>query len=471
MVVQTHGWAQTHTNVLSALLKNTKPGDTVYLSAGRYEEHYMVQIPTGVSLEGAGMDKTIIIGMGSQQSVLSAVSPVTVKGDQTISRLTISGNEKSCKKLLAVDGRDNFHVDYVKFTESYESGLTVNYKSPRYSKGFKCTNSVFLNCAHDFPNYSSGALMPERIIDSEIAYNDIREGVGYGIKGHDWSGVSIHHNEIHTPVEDAKWKRDAAIENWYFYDHCKIYSNVTNNWFSIVHGEKRSGDYSVEIYDNRIIMGAKGNYMEAIELMISDVRVHHNYIEDAREGFAIWPKKFDVQNILIDHNIVTFSRGGSSPKGVLIMPTGSDVHGKNIRILHNNFIGLAYGVQFRCHVNGSQNVENIEIANNIFMNLTYGIRYFGMGGGVVRLDKVIISKNDFFNVKKVHIIDSGTTQISNLNWNARDQLYKDPMFIKRGAAWDNYYELNVHSPLIDAGTDAGFPYSGDAPDVGARERK
>ena len=89
----------------------------------------------------------------------------------------------------------------------------------------------------------------------------------------------------------------------------------------------------------------------------------------------------------------------------------------------------------------------------------------------MRLNNISISNNDFFHVKKIHIIASGSTEISNLDWDVGDQIYEDPMFIKKGEAWDGWYKLNGNSLLIDAGVDVGLPYLGKAPDIGAEETK
>ena len=45
----------------------------------------------------------------------------------------------------------------------------------------------------------------------------------------------------------------------------------------------------------------------------------------------------------------------------------------------------------------------------------------------------------------------------------------DPQFIASGNRYDTYYKLQAGSPLIDAGSDVGLSFRGNAPDMGAFE--
>jgi parallel beta-helix repeat protein len=111
------------------------------------------------------------------------------------------------------------------------------------------------------------------------------------------------------------------------------------------------------------------------------------------------------------------------------------------------------------------------IRNNILTGCSwFGIKELWVGGPPDTSD--IAYNNVYRNALGNYIggaISYGNLVTINSNGDSCDRYYNislDPEFIG-GEPFD--YNLALGSPCIDAGTDVGFPYFGDAPDIGAFE--
>jgi hypothetical protein len=224
------------------------------------------------------------------------------------------------------------------------------------------------------------------------------------------------------------------------------------------------------------------------------------------------PVSLYVTNAVIQKNTVYSTLGADSENGldfkggVNVTVRQNDIYGfthnkavvvqkgaKNLRLEGNRIHDSERGAEFRWE--GSNFQHNITVTRNVFFNITgqYALKFDGVLearvinntfhnniGNPIRVEqKGIIGgiiKNNLINL-------SGATRIagrlavdhSHNGWfrssagpltSSQDTIATDPLFVD-AAARD--FRLSSSSPARDKGIDVGFPFMGEAPDLGCCE--
>jgi hypothetical protein len=439
-----------------------QPGDVIRLSEGTFNELNQCQLARGVSIEGSDTGKTTLSSEIDDWLIVMHSKSHT-DGNQSLSNFTLNGLNRRLKGGIYAIGRSNIKIFNVNFEEIRITGCQIiateaadKTNPPQFFiRGIEVHNCTFRNCSADFSGWSSGCLQIGHLMEGKIFRIAIHEDTGYGIKY--WAGgwfksVSIFDCGINVPSFDSNWGADIAIELWNLSDDCEIYRNTTNNWISLVYGNRGGGNQSVRAYNNTILFERTDNPKEAFEIgSLSDAEIFSNYAFNAKRGVAIW----DVgggpsNNTIVRNNVFCCASKGD---GVLIHD------GQNHKVVNNVFDQLSSGLA----INARSGVSQTLFANNIVINSDFGVTTMGNGYVIRQLD---IDNNVFYNVKKIYIDWGGATASTIL----RNSKQFPPELLFSGLRPDPYYRpIQPKSNVIDSGTDHGFPFKGVAPDLGAFE--
>ncbi len=281
------------TAALVAAVRDGAAGATITIAPGTYELTAPLEPKTGMTITGAGMDKTIITHVATwKPSTKTLPDPeMTTKGmdtqaflirlqdkatDVTIAGLTLRGPQLHG----AIYGFDNtkLHVHHVRIQDTLSCGIrTFGLKE---SKILDCE---FIDAGGRWDRgepgvkggITGGAIFSIWMADTEIANNRfIRTQPGpadefYGIKGRQGKRCHIHHNTILVNFSmEFPFENDEDIE----IDH-----NVCDGTISI---PKHAGG--------------------PVPKSGSTVHLHHNWM---RHGYSL---EFVRNGVEIDHNLFDF---------------------------------------------------------------------------------------------------------------------------------------------------------------------
>jgi len=206
------------TAALVAAVRDGAEGATIEISAGTFELEAALEPKTGMTLKGAGMDKTLITHVASwKPSTKTLPDPeMTTKGmdtqaylirlqdkaaNVTISDLTLRGPQLHG----AIYGWDNsdIHLHHLRIQDTLWSGIRTF-----AMKGSKIHDCEFIDAGGRWDRgepgikggNTGGAIFAVWMADCEIAHNRfVRTQTGladefYGIKGRQGMRCHIHHN-------------------------------------------------------------------------------------------------------------------------------------------------------------------------------------------------------------------------------------------------------------------------------------
>jgi hypothetical protein len=446
-------------------------GHTIQLASGTFAETGSSSVPTGVNIQGEGPDKTIITSSYNGYLISLSSSSVT-NGNQTLSDFKIQGNNRQLDHGVIIYRRHNVNVHNVHFEEIDNGALEIvaEYGTPidsppaAYLSGIEVYNCRFTNCAKVFSSWSSGSLLVGHLQGGLIHDNIINEDRGYGIKfwENGWfNGTKVYNNKITVPPHDPTWDTSICIELWNLQDDCEVYNNDVNTWLSFAYGNKGNGDTSVKVHDNRVVFADYPNDSCGIEChSVGDMEIYNNYIARASFGIAVWGNR-SFSNVLIHHN---FFHNIKTPygwgSGIEIHVEGIDIG--NIQIFNNIFHSThtSDSIIIGAKLFGNRNVIGLQIKNNVFFNTVNNISEEIVNNGLgAKLSGCVVTHNMYNNVA---LTGSGCSFSNNYNEN--------PGLVVSGEKPDPYYKpVDETSPVVDAGIDVGFPFSGAAPDIGAYE--
>ena len=219
-----------------------------------------------------------------------------------------------------------------------------------------------------------------------------------------------------------------------------------------------------------------------------------------------------VKDVLIEKNKIYSTLGGDSENGldfkggVNVTVRQNDIYGftqnkavvvqkgaKNLRLEENRIHDSARGVEFRWEAGNFQ--YNITVTRNVFFNITgqYALKFDGVVearvvnntfhnsvGNSIRVEqKGIIGgiiKNNLINLSGAPRISGRlAADHSHNGWfrssagsltSSQDIIGTDPLFVDTAA---KDFRLTSRSPARDKGIDVGFPFMGEAPDLGCYE--
>ncbi|MEY4243843.1 MAG: hypothetical protein RLZZ245_1428 [Verrucomicrobiota bacterium] len=373
---------QTAFRTLAAAARATPAGKhTIHVAPGEYQETESSILAPGVSITGAGIDKTVF-----RWNALCSLAENPMKfdfdafmiqmkdsTDASISGLTIIGTLPYDKRahggILAHEVRNvqihNCEVIGLEFTGIWLSQATNS----------SVHNCRFEDCAHPSQQSCSGGLQLGDLTDCAIHHNHIRENRGaYGIKTWktawtnptDWFGlgqnkvkltrVHFHHNDIKVRQQGA-WgggQPNMALELWNSDPaDCEIHHNRVNGCVSLVDGGK--APKTIRIHHNLFFL--EPGYSYAIEAGHHNMEIDNNVF---RNGFyPIASFGGSIENLRVHHN--TFD--GIENHGVCNLPGAIDFSFTyNIVVIKNDMHLLNLGGGDKAGPS-----RNVTIAHNLLV--------------------------------------------------------------------------------------------------------
>lgn len=450
-------------------------GHVIKLAGGTYVEAGLVEVPLGVSIEGAGKDVTILkaasgfyyypatpaFAVDKFLISLSAGSPQN--GNQSLKGFTVDGDGKKLHGGIYVRNRNFVLIDGVKVTNTNFSGIWL-----WDVKDTRLTNSNLLNCAWGSSAWVSGALDLGNAERLEIDNCVIDEGKGYGIKLLGPGVGTFNKLKIHdctvtvNPV--GLWNNGSApnisieLMNAYMTD-CEIYNCYVDNHISLANNETilSNGVKTMRVHHNTIDMAKRaGGRGYGIELSIHDCEVDNNYFIKGSYGIAHWGKQ--KKNWNIHHNVFYWIESGGYPGDVL----RSQQSGlNNVKFYNNtiemvgtrttNLIGIYGGTS-----------ANVEIKNNLVINNNTAYSYY---------PNKFIHLEAGLSIANLQVANNLLDRLamSTTAGQYSGNLTGDPQISKSGARPFPYYTPLSGSRLIDGGINVGLTYTGLRPDIGASE--
>jgi hypothetical protein len=450
-------------------------GFIIVLSAGTFVESGLIEVPLGVSVVGAGVDKTILKAASSFYYYPASPAYATDKflislneynqrdGNQTLSGFTIDGDGKKLHGGIYVRYRNKVIIENVKVQNTNFTGIWL-----WDLKDSKLISTQIINSSWGSTAYCVGALNVGNLENVEIDRLDINEDRGYGIKA---IGPNGNNNIINVKIHDSRvsvhpfglWNGGSApniaIELWQVnLVRSEIYNTYVDNTISLINSNATpsTGIQTIRVHHNILdMMTRAGGAGYAVELTIHDAEVDNNYFLKGKYGIANWDNP--MKNWNIHHN--TFYGLENYYPGEIVRSQWSGLH--NVKFYNNtveftgtktmNVIGLYGGAS-----------DNVDIKNNLFINNNTGYSYYP--NQLVHLENgatlsVLTVKNNLFD--RLAIGTVAGTYGSNLT--------ADPLITKTDARPSPYYMPKAGSPLINAGVNVGYTFAGTAPEIGALE--
>lgn len=451
-------------------------GHIIRIAAGTFIENGPIDVPPGVSIEGAGIDQTIIKanssfyynpgtpGFATDKFLFSFKSNSVVAGNQTIKNFTIDGDGKKVHGGIYVNNRNNIVVENIKIQYVNFSGLWFWGVSNSAIKGLKLKD-----CAWGSAGWCSGALQIANGSNVDISEFDIDEGRGYGIKNlgqnqnSAFPNIKLHDGRVSVAPAGA-WNNGSApnitIEFWgSSFGGTEIYNCYLDNHVSLVTYPVVQRTTPLKIYNNVFdILGprAKGNGY-GLELSVYDVEIYNNWFNGGSTPMVNWGDH-QFENWNIHHNTI-YGVSSGYPTAMVVSYKGGL---KNVNIYNNTaeMTGSAT-VNFIEFNNGGVG-ENINIKNNLIINSNSSYAWY---------PNRFISLEKGSSVKNLQVTNNLLYKlpIGSVGGTYTNNLFVDPKITASGARPTPYYLPQAGSPLIDAGVNVGFPFQGAAPDIGAHE--
>lgn len=282
---------------LVAAVKNGAEGATIEIAAGTYELEEPLEPKTGMTLKGAGMDKTIITNASGWKPLTKTLPDPEMKtaGMDTKAYL-IRLKEKAAGVVIsdmtlrgpqvhgAIYGWENkdAHLHHLRIQDTLWTGIRTF-----LMKGAKIHDCEFIDAGGRWENgtpglkggITGGAIFAVWMADSEISHNRFtRTQTGkadefYGIKGRQGKRCRIHHNTINVNFSiEFPFEGDEDVE----IDH-----NICEGTISIpkhAGGPVPASGCTFHIHHNWM----KNSY--SIEFVRNGVEIDHNLFD------------FDVKN-------------------------------------------------------------------------------------------------------------------------------------------------------------------------------
>lgn len=453
-------------------------GYTIQLSRGTFVEDGLVEVPLGVSIAGAGVDKTILKAASSFYYYPASPEYATDKflvslnefnqldGNQTLKGFTIDGDGKKLHGGIYVRHRNHVTIDSVKVTNTNFTGIWL-----WDVKNSVLKNSQIINSSWGSTGYCAGALNLGNLDHVEVSNLNVDESTGYGIKAigpggyNDIFNLVIHDSHISVRpfgLWNGGSAPNIALELWQVnLVGCEIYNTYVDNTISLVNSNAipSTGIQTMRVHHNTIDMEtrAKGAGY-GLELTIHDAEVDHNFFNKGTQGIANWSNP--MKNWKIHHNTF-YALQGQYP-GEVVRSQWSGLH--NV-ILYNNTIEFASDKTMNVVGVYGGVCENVSMANNLIINSNTAYNYYT--NSLIHLENGATINTLSVKNNSLTNLSIGTVTGTYLS----NTILSDPLILKTGDRSTQYYKPKSNSPLIDAGVNVGFSFLGKAPDIGAFEVK
>ncbi len=453
------------------------PGETIHLDAGTYHIDFPIELPPGVSLEGAG-ESTILTSctlteeMGGRNAILRLVSPVgedgaKTNGNQHVSHIQFDG-AATATQAIEIQNRCNVAVHdcvIVNFVHVGVGWRATDIGDDVPSAEFVTGGRFYNNCMKDNSYYGPdawgsiygrGALFCGGLQDFEVYGNTIIEDCRTGLEGvrgvpikfwyyTGWMlDCRIHDNVIQrlgSPTfssDEAGWA--FAIESIH-QSGIEIYNNDIIGAVDLNDGRCGiyggcSCDYAAWIHDNRFTPDpnpkqAFGNAIYEETAIILEMRTERTIIErNSIYGYnqALY---FNVREGVYDfsfHDNVCTALGGDGGSMFRMDGYGSDMQVINFNVTDNLFEGnptamSGFGIIISQEM-GSWSGQNISITGNA---VGYTAWNWLVIDDYVSINHLSVQDNIRFNVggefllrSEDHVSDyqySGNEEVDGEHWN------------------------------------------------------
>lgn len=408
-----------------------------------------------------------------------------VDGSQSISNLTIDGDNHSLNLGIDANSRSNLEFFNITIKDCAYSALALNGPIPagalwpksindtanapsdeNYISNIKIYDSNFLNSGGPGgSDWAYGTIQLKGIRDSSINRVLIDESTygGFNIKGGWLKRFNISKCDCRQAASSPSYGgKGYSIELSETLD-TSIFDVTTNGGISLVSADKTS------VHHNRIVMPAEEKIRPSIEFIGFRSSIISNYFEGGQGLLIYSTPTITTGNIGINHN--TFS---GTVGGIFIASEIPQQSIKNISIDNNTFdqvTDLYSGGTIYAQIREpSATIADLSIRNNIFSNSKPGA--YGATGRAITLtgkDSNPTLSPNIFNTKitgNVFFNNIGGDIVANQSTNtttARNKLHSNPLFSGIGPAPSPYYRIEPLSPAVKSGDFIGLPFLGNGP--------
>ena len=429
-------------------------GHIINLGQGTFSETATSNIPSGVTIKGAGRNLTVIT------SSVYPIFNVTNGANIVLCSFTLDGRKKALWQAInmtEVNGLDFYDFNVKEFgywtnVEPYVYISTFAFKKGSNIKihDFEGTNA---SSGHNaMIGLGSGAMTDVEIFNGNIVNSEDSHGkiVGAGGASTPLNNLKIHDNTFLTASVGgwaipgtSNYPPQIVIELWDgILSNCEIYNNTLNACVSIQsngHAYPSDTYKTLRIHHNKWNCDRNVGYQYAMETSNDNNEIDHNYIYGGAYAIA------------------SFGEWGAKPL-------------KNINIHHNVFEAQSISTLI---VNITANVQNVRFANNT-VSCSSGNGMFGFGGSV---QNTSIVNNIFYRQSgSSDNVGSSATISNNLFFNINSKgsaaISSNPQLLGTGVKPTEFFALQATSPAINVGVQiAGVTdgFVGSAPDLGAFE--
>jgi hypothetical protein len=449
-----------------------RPGDTIFVNAGIYNETLTSKLAIGVSLIGEG-DNSVITSTtltAEWTPVIDMRSDPLANGNQSISYLKFDGNALQAAQALWIERRNNVEIHHCTFIDFRYTGIIwvgdggnaggdpydkVTYPD-NYVTGSKFFNNIVSNCALNVPyDWGRGALYigghdGMLIYNNTITQTQRAKGFnGYPIKafanGGFMKGWKVFNNSI-TKVDSADGSWLFAIEGA-FYEGCEFYGNTITGAIDINFMHKKSYDYGVYIHDN--ILGPEATstvyYTGVIlEFGVEDVIIERNNFRNCAVGIhhtMRYPEPW-VKRVKVCYNKFSNLGSGTYHSAIRFGENENSFFIQEYEIYNNVFQGNPESKPyFGLHIRGFKSATDIKIINNIFLN--FGWSWFESNRGNYFTNLSVENNIFYHNANK----NSATLNVEPVNYIYSGNIIADPKFLS-----PSDFHLKRSSPAIGSGS-------------------
>jgi hypothetical protein len=470
--------------------KVTTSGDKIYVNAGTYTDNSQCTLAVGVDIEGAGKSG-VTINTTTGVYIAASSNVPTVDGNNDISGIGVYGTDSNT--CIYSVGRNNQKIHDCHL-EKFGLAIDIRGKSTTWKDDCSssetetctyCDNNEMYSVEPSVTDWATGVeiynntitnatIHPLTIKNAKIHHNTINNSItnkcGVGGTSLWWSGVEFYDNQIH--MKTVAWSV-IALEVWMVEDNARFYNNWTNGWFSILknpHGP--NSPYSWQIYNNKFESNlTPGDVRVALETcyLVKNVLIEGNYFANTGaqntydKGIGIWGYGVH-KNIIIRNNVLYNIDGDGIQIGIDQLKANMTPDYDDIYIYNNLFDNMASGNSGGILIcdKSTGDIDGLIVKNNIFTTVSYGVTFWP--------PPQTISRNEF----KYNVVYNGSGFVQSSGAVYFDVSNNDtfnPDLNKSGnKPAPYYYNTNgSNANVVDAGTDVGLPYSGNAPDIGVYE--
>ena len=476
----------------------TTPGSIIHVNAGTYIEAVQIVLAPSVSIEGNDSTSTIIKTTltATYAEMINCRSAEGTNGNQHISNIKFDGTS-TVWALIRIGGRSNFIIHDCSFANAKIHGVTFAVHNAddfdpgypaAYATGNQFYNNTMYNCGNwdasvttGFGSLQFGGQSGMLIHDNHIVQNNTPYNNGWPIKywqgGYD-IGCKIYNNYLQSWLQtftlgDQNW--DFAIEmfnatgmevyNNTMINGCVDFNNSSTTGFNTGGSFLVGGyGYSLWCHNNTFSCTTINSHIQTgVTLEFSDdsVIVEKNTFDKYNIGVLFTPRPGCViSNINIRNNLFTNVGIGEGSEGYFVdfaVYSATNTSFNKINVYNNTFIAysttpIINGIMLPNSTAGGY-LKNFNIKNNIIKGTSGApIR---VREGTVAIDSLDIEYNSIYGCGNTNI---PTYSVSPTHYTFANNLNTNPSF---GVA----YKLIAGTPLVDAGTNVGLPYNGNAPDI------